>query len=319
MSDPNSIKGRIIILGGGAVGSSIAASLSNNPDHEIVLVARKDHLYRIDARGLELKGKINNNFKNITTTEKIDFKLSDDDYILFTVKAGQLEESILDVIPFLSKNSKLVFLQNGYGIKELAIRVIENSDLTNFSIKNIFAGIVAMGATFNDPGIINFWGGEIKFQTGLEELDKIFSITNEEYEGFIKSSIRKDILKDTWMKLIINSIVNPLSVILKGKNNFIAEDRFDSLKEPLLNEGVKIALAEDGVDLSHLTVSHINKYINTNNITSMYQDFLKMKKNEIDFINGKIIELGKKNKIDVTNNIMIYNIIKSLEDINLGK
>ena len=63
----------------------------------------------------------------------------------------------------------------------------------------------------------------------------------------------------------------------------------------------------------------INKFINTNNITSMYQDFIKKKVNEIDFINGKIIEIGKINNIDVTNNIMIYNIIKSLEEINCGK
>jgi len=310
-------KKRIVILGGGAVGSSIAASLSNNPDHEIVLVARKDHLYRIDARGLELKGKINSNFRNITTTEKIDFKLSDDDYILFTVKAGQLEESILDVIPFLSKNTKLILLQNGYGIKELAVDVIKKS-LADFNKENIFAGIVAMGATFNEPGIINFWGGELKFQIGLEELNLIFKETNDNFNGFVKSSIRKDIKKDTWMKLIINSIVNPLSVILKGKNNFIAEKRFDNLKHPLLKEGIEVALS-DGIDLTHLTVDHINKYINTNNITSMYQDFLKKKKNEIDYINGKIIDLGKQGNIDVTSNIMIYNIVKSLEGINLGE
>ena len=198
------------------------------------------------------------------------------------------------------------------------MKTIEETDSSTYSTNNIYTGIIAMGATFDNPGIIKFWGGNLKLQTGLNELNKIFALSNEKYNGFIESSIRKDIKKDTWMKLIINSIVNPLSVILKGKNNFIAEKKFDNLKQPLLTEGIEVALS-DGIDLTHLTVDHINKYIDTNNITSMYQDFLKKKKNEIDYINGKIIELGQRNQIDVTNNIMIYNLVKSLEGINLGE
>jgi len=227
-------KKRIIILGGGAVGSSIAASLSTNLEIETVLVGRKAHLYRIDARGLELRGKISNFFNNITTIERIESKLDNNDIILFTVKAGQIEQSILEIIPFLNTNTKIVFLQNGYGIKELAIKVIEDAKLSSYSTDNIYTGIVAMGATFEDPGIINFWGGNIKLQTGLDELNKVFKVTNEKYKGFIESTVRKNIKKDIWMKLIINSIVNPLSVILKGKNNFIAEERFNKLKEMLL-------------------------------------------------------------------------------------
>ena len=314
---PNLNKKRIIILGGGAVGSSIAASLSNNSEIDTILIARKKHIEKINENGLELIGKVNDIFRNIKTTEKLDFELNETDFLLITVKVGQLEQSLLDVIPYINNNVKIILLQNGYGIKEKAIEVFKTAN-SNIKIDNIYTGIVAMGATFDEPGIIKFWGGNIKFQSGLDDLNYIFTNTNKNYNGFIETIIRKSIKKDTWMKLIINSIVNPLSVILKGKNNFIAEKRFNSLKQPLLDEGIEVALS-DGIDLSYLTVEQVNKFIDTNNITSMYQDFLKKKVNEIDFINGKIIEVGKKNDIDVTNNIMIYNIVKSLEEINCGK
>jgi 2-dehydropantoate 2-reductase len=45
----------------------------------------------------------------------------------------------------------------------------------------------------------------------------------------------------------------------------------------------------------------------------MLQDYFKKRPNEIDFINGAIVETGKKNGVDVTVNKMIYSIVKNIE------
>ncbi|NHJ40775.1 MAG: 2-dehydropantoate 2-reductase, partial [Asgard group archaeon] len=48
------------------------------------------------------------------------------------------------------------------------------------------------------------------------------------------------------------------------------------------------------------------------NINSMLVDIINKRKTEIDFINGKIVEIGLKLGVDVSNNLEIYNKIKEL-------
>lgn len=47
--------------------------------------------------------------------------------------------------------------------------------------------------------------------------------------------------------------------------------------------------------------------------TSMLLDLINNRKTEIDFLNGKIIELGKKHNIQTPLNLLIYGVIKALE------
>ena len=45
----------------------------------------------------------------------------------------------------------------------------------------------------------------------------------------------------------------------------------------------------------------------------MYQDIVNGNKTEIDFLNGRIVELGKKYNIPTHYNEILYNIIKFME------
>ena len=62
-----------------------------------------------------------------------------------------------------------------------------------------------------------------------------------------------------------------------------------------------------------LTIETINKFISSENISSMLQDHLKGKKSEIDYINGAICKLAKKHNLQVPVNTTITSIIKALE------
>ena len=45
----------------------------------------------------------------------------------------------------------------------------------------------------------------------------------------------------------------------------------------------------------------------------MHQDIKRKIKTEINSLNGKVIEIGERNNIDVSTNKIIYNLIKSIE------
>jgi 2-dehydropantoate 2-reductase len=48
--------------------------------------------------------------------------------------------------------------------------------------------------------------------------------------------------------------------------------------------------------------------------SSMIQDIRLKKKTEIDFLNGAIVNLGKKINTDTPYNSLVYNMLKVLED-----
>ena len=50
------------------------------------------------------------------------------------------------------------------------------------------------------------------------------------------------------------------------------------------------------------------------NTSSMLQDILKGRKTEIDFLNGKIVELGKKYKVNTPVNEVLVSMVKFLEN-----
>ncbi|MCK4483090.1 2-dehydropantoate 2-reductase, partial [Candidatus Bathyarchaeota archaeon] len=50
------------------------------------------------------------------------------------------------------------------------------------------------------------------------------------------------------------------------------------------------------------------------NYSSMCQDMIKRKKTEIDFLNGKVVELGRKHDIPTPFNELIVAFIKFLEE-----
>lgn len=49
------------------------------------------------------------------------------------------------------------------------------------------------------------------------------------------------------------------------------------------------------------------------NYSSMHQDIYNKRQSEIDFINGYVVNIAAKNKIDVPNNLSLYQKVKQIE------
>ena len=81
-----------------------------------------------------------------------------------------------------------------------------------------------------------------------------------------------------------------------------------------MDECLKVAKAE-GIEIEPTIKEMIDTGVsNFHNYSSMCQDIIKGKKTEIDFLNGKVVELGKKHKISTPFNEVIIPFIKFLEE-----
>ena len=146
-----------------------------------------------------------------------------------------------------------------------------------------------MGATFNRPRR----GALLRRQHPRRARLRRHALGSTCCSGLkLKVEASRDIGRDLWTKLLVNAVINPLSVILQGHNRLVAEERFDALKSPILAEGAAVAAAE-GFEL-HIDAAFVNRFVSSDNITSMLQDFRRNKPTEIDFINGAIAAAGQK-------------------------
>jgi 2-dehydropantoate 2-reductase len=87
-----------------------------------------------------------------------------------------------------------------------------------------------------------------------------------------------------------------------------------ALRYSIVGECAQVAKAE-GIALPQDLVARIDKQVaRYTNFSSMYQDIAKGNRTEIDFLNGKIVELGKKHRIETPVNETLVSLIKFLEE-----
>jgi 2-dehydropantoate 2-reductase len=290
----------IIILGAGAIGSLYGAKLSKLND--VTLVARKKHADKINKNCLKITGVENKKYKlNASTKIK---KIDDNSLIVLSTKIYDSEKAIRPIKNLIKKKNIILCLQNGYGSEDIVKKIIGKKCL-------VLRGVTAVGTSFLKPGVIKI--NNVGY-TAIEKSKKSKEIVENFSECGLKGHVAKNIKEDVWKKLILNCVLNPITAILKIKNMEIANKNLESLKKEIINECIKVA-KKDGVNFKyHFIEEGINRIRKSDNLSSMYQDILKGRKTEIDYLNGAVVELGKKYNIKCPVNESLVAMIKFLEN-----
>jgi 2-dehydropantoate 2-reductase len=199
---------KIIVFGAGAIGSLFGALLAKF--NEVVLIGRKNHVEAIKKNGLIIEGKtkLNIQVKSETNISKVNIQ---PDLIILTVKSYDTNDAITQLSPIIKDHVVLLSMQNGIGNVESIKEKID--------FKYVLAGITTQGAVFSKPGKIVHTG---KGQTIIGELDgkiskRIKRIQKELIRSGIITDISGNIIRDIWIKSIINSSINPLTVFFRKK------------------------------------------------------------------------------------------------------
>ncbi|HLC36786.1 MAG TPA: ketopantoate reductase family protein [archaeon] len=292
---------KIYIFGAGVIGLSIGIPLSKKS--EVELIGRKKIVQKLKSGEFKVNGKkvqLNERLKAKTHLNKIPEK----SLTIVAVKAVDLKKSLKQIKNFLMKDTLLLFLQNGYGIKEEVKSVI--------NLNNSVFGIALHGGQFLANGNLEVKEPLIQLEENKNsvKVNKLFKAAG------INSSPEKNFNKIIWFKLSLNCVVNPLSALFKLKDCEVAEPELADLRKELFDEARKVALKE-GVIIPKNYLNKFEKVLkNYTNYSSMAQDTMNKRKTEIDFINGAIARLGKKQGVPTPVNEKIVSMIKELE-VNL--
>ncbi|MBW1615566.1 MAG: 2-dehydropantoate 2-reductase [Deltaproteobacteria bacterium] len=301
---------KIVIIGAGAMGSVFGAKMSeaadillinptNNHTNEVI----KNNLILEDPKGVKKKFKVKLLSDYKTVTDKFDAA------IIFT-KSYKTKEASYAAKKLLKKEGVALTLQNGIGNFEIISSIVGE--------ERTVAGVTAHGATLVSAGYVRHAGVGDTYLANKPNKKKIIENLTEIFEkAGIKILMSDNINSIIWGKLIINVGINAVAAILKTKNGVIgAVPQSFKIVRNAAEEAVKIANA---LKIT-LPFDEPLKQVKTvckktaNNKASMLQDITNQKKTEIEFINGAIVDLGKKLNIPTPYNQILTEIVQAFEE-----
>jgi 2-dehydropantoate 2-reductase len=297
---------KIVILGAGAIGSLFGGLLAKNND--VVLVGRKPHVNIIKKNGLTIKGKtrLNVKVKAVDTIKKIFFS---PDLLILTVKSYDTLNAIKQAKAIINDSTIVISLQNGLDNVERIEKHVKR--------KNIVVGITTHGAVFSKPGFIEHTGiskttvGELsgKKTRRIQKIVEMFNVAG------VKTTLNNDILREIWIKAIVNSSINSLTAFSQCRNGYLLENPvLEKLVDKVCEESTCVAVSQ-GVSVSYDEMIKRTREViwdTAGNFSSMLQSVHQRKFTEIDSINGVFVNYGRKNNIKVLVNEVLLNYIKSL-------
>ncbi|MDP2592304.1 2-dehydropantoate 2-reductase [Vibrio splendidus] len=289
----------ITIVGPGAIGSLWAIKLLQ-AGHNVSLWSRSTD----NSIDLSLDGQASLSFSNNNIE-----KLSASDLVIFTVKAWQVAEATTPLLQHLDPNTILMFMHNGMGaVDEIATQIdaypIILATTTQAAFKPDRNNISHTGLGQTQLGAFNQTGQQCAFL--VDVLDDALPAVS--WNPQIETAL--------WAKLAINCAINPLTGLEQIKNGELADQRFEGILSPIVEELTQVMQAEeiacsfDGLEAS---VKQVIQATAQNN-SSMKQDMFYQRKTEIDFITGHLIKTALKHQIEVPVNQKLFDQVKEQEN-----
>jgi 2-dehydropantoate 2-reductase len=311
-----------LIYGAGAIGSFIgyilADSLHSNGQkiENVALLGRKSHMQRIKEVGLQINfpdGIKLAQFKHcFTSLHELRSSHFYPDIVIICVKTCSLPAVCNDlkesgILQGHLKNASFVLLMNGMGNRE----VFDQLDLSS---DRVYEGITSFGVKLSRGGLIELKGiGKTVLETRAIANEKEFLKARFEKKGF-EIEFAPDFKTHQWNKLIVNSVINPISALTGKENGIVLSDLLRETVKSIVRECVIVA-GKEGIKADNESILEIVYSVaekTSQNTCSMLQDVKKEKMTEIDSINGYVIRLAKKDDIDVPVNETLYGLVKSL-------
>jgi 2-dehydropantoate 2-reductase len=137
-------------------------------------------------------------------------------------------------------------------------------------------------------------------------------------EAGFNTSASNNIIHHVWQKLIVNSIINPLTAILRIRNGeLLRQPESMELMKALLQEASELVLAK-GIVPPGPTWEQLKDVCEKTspNQSSMLQDIIAGRPTEIDRITGSLLQEAQLAGIAMPVHATIYRMVKTLEAVS---
>jgi len=305
---------KIGIIGMGPVGSILATHFQEAGLEVAVCDLDRMKMNLIRTEGVILEGVVSRKkyFKQVYTSVE-EFEAFDPDLLLVSVKTTHLPALMNEIIKLGNKATGVVCAMNGIDVEQMISEVIGESRTLRMVLNfagNLLAPNMTRYTFFNPPNYIASIDDSRK-----AEADEIANLLNSvSLETRPVNSF--ELLKCVWEKTILNSSLSALCAVgrMTIKEAMSHSDTVE-LTEQVIEEAVEVAAAEKIIfedDFIRKCLRYLHKA--GNHFPSLAVDLLNHRPTEIDYMNGKIVEYGRKHYIRTSLNLTFTNMVKAMSD-----
>ena len=276
--------------GGGYFGGKLAREYENSAVHEVIFIARGEHLKAIQEKGLQLYTREGDYIARPKFATDDPAKAGIFDLVIFCTKSYSLESSALSLKANIHKNTVVIPLLNGVNITERLRKVLPDA--------YIVKGLTYIASVIESPGVIRQTDGSCKlfFGTDTPLAKKYQYILDILIQAKIKAELTGKISSAMWTKFLLICPLAGLTTATGETFGGIIEDPrlknmlWEMMKEvKSIADARKIELPENIIDK---TLESISRFAHDTK-TSMQIDRERGRDTEIDIFTQYIIESGK--------------------------
>lgn len=231
------------------------------------------------------------------------------DLLILPVKAYQVLPVLNQLKPFIQANHIIVLLHNGMGTIEQVRHALP--------LNPLIAATTSYGVFKPDANTLVETG---LGQTHLGWLGTVDNRLKQSIEPILSallppSTWHQDISLALWKKLAINAVINPLTAINNVKNGELADIKYRANILDICFEIAKVMSALGYLVDSAELVENVQQVITatSNNYSSMHQDIHNQRCTEIEFINGYVVKMAERLKIEVPRNQKLADQIRQMQ------
>ena len=302
---------RIGVIGMGPVGSILSAHLLESGAYVVSCDTSQTRIESIKTRGICLTHTIEKEVPVMDTClSAAELREYDLDLVAVSVKTPYLKSVLTELEETLTEKTFVMSSQNGLD-NEAEIAKIFGVDRTLRMVINYAGNLNNDGSVqvtfFNPPNYVAALGPK-GVETGNQFAELLNAVS-------LQTIVLDDIRPHSWEKTILNAALSPVSALSRRTMKGIMETDWGvTLVENIVNESIAVAEAE-GIDLGEGFTQHCIQYLKGGgrHKPSMLIDIEKNLPTEIDYLNGRIVEYGKKHSVPTPVNRTITTLINLLE------
>jgi 2-dehydropantoate 2-reductase len=297
------------VVGCGAVGSLFAASLAQLDDVEVwAYDLARDHVDAINRDGLRLTGAGDVHGHPRATTDAAELPACD--FGIVATKAMHTDAAVAATAHAFADGC-VATVQNGLGNEEAIARHCER----------VIRGTTFPAGKLLEPGVVQW---DVKGDTTFgpfEEKPAPFAEVERLADACTRAGMPARAVQDArgpqWRKVIFNAATNPLGALTGLTHGRVCErPDLRSLVTALVDEGKAVAGAQGIVldaDPEELIDYAARPEVAYGHKASMLQDVEARRATEVDYLNGGIVEYGRRHGIPAPTHEAIWALVKGVE------
>jgi len=299
---------RIAIMAAGAVGAYFGARFAA-AGHDVAFFARGAHRSAIQKNGLKIESPLGDLLLRDVQLPEDPAKVEPVDIVLFAVKMWDFEQAARTLAPMIGPATRVITLQNGVDALEQLEAILPRGVAV--------AGLTQLATVIDTPGVIKHTSPFAFIRCGHADnrsdptLDALVAAAKK---ADIDIALSENILSDVWAKFtILSAIAGTTASTRKTMGPLLADPDTRALFHNIMKEIVAVGRAK-GVplpaDFADQRLAYADETLPKNMKASMAHDLDRGNRMELDWLNGRVVELGRTLGVPTPVNATVYAILK---------